>query len=54
MDYVHLPEWGLEALAPAHSSPEELLTFLEEMLCTGELTIDDAINYLNDLKGNSK
>jgi hypothetical protein len=31
-------------------SPEELLTYLEGMLDTGELTQDELITYLHDLR----
>lgn len=31
-----------------HSSPEEFLIRLEELLESGDITIDEAINYLND------
>jgi hypothetical protein len=31
-------------------SPEELLADLEGMLDSGELTLDEAITYINDMK----
>lgn len=42
--------WLEETDSRRVQSPEEMLTVLEEMLEQGELSIEDAITYLNDLR----
>ncbi len=47
-------QWLEEIDARRCLSPEGLLATLEEMLDTGELTYQDAITYITDLKGISR
>lgn len=50
MDLCPLDEGTLDFLSDsAYESPEELLSRLEDLLESGELSVTDVINYLADL-----